>query len=237
MDMPVLARLAEEIKEVVEGGKQLIIVCGSGNFGHHAVKKYGIKDENGVEKVRESAKKVGVAAVAELNKAGVGGRLVVANEIFSPDESNAERKQLRLLINRILADGGMPVFYGDVVGNVQTGWQIFSGEKILARLAGAIEGRQNGVDMIVQAGRERGVLDENGEVIKEINSGNWIRVKEAVRGFPGGDATGGMLHKVEESLEVARNSGVETWIISGKYPGRVKSMIMDKNTEGTRIRA
>ena len=89
--------------------------------------------------------------------------------------------------------------------------------------------------MIVQVSREEGVWDRQGLIIPEINKSNWEVIKQDVGGAEGSDVTGGMLHKVEESLEIARDCGVKTWIISGAVPGRLKDLLQGKRVPGTRV--
>jgi isopentenyl phosphate kinase len=64
---------------------------------------------------------------------------------------------------------------------------------------------------------------------------NWEYIKKDVMGSKGIDMTGGMLHKVEESMEIATKYGVKTQIISGKVKGRLLKVLKNEDAMGTVI--
>jgi isopentenyl phosphate kinase len=64
---------------------------------------------------------------------------------------------------------------------------------------------------------------------------NWEYIKKDVMGSKGIDMTGGMLHKVEESMEIATKYGVKTQIISGKVRGRLLESLKNDEVVGTLV--
>jgi isopentenyl phosphate kinase len=199
------------VSEIRQSGKKVIVISGR----HKAVKKYGIDTLEGVEKVRTSARKIGEIVWQELNKAGLDGELIEPNRVFG---INSKKWNWENTL----------VMYGDVIEEEKYKWVIYSGEVIIKKLCGIIP-----VEKIIQVSREGGVWNSEKKIIPEINQDNWIELKKEVGGAAGTDVTGGMLHKVEESLEIARTYGIKTWIISGKVRGRLKGVISGEKGEGT----
>ncbi len=210
-DVKTIKRLVAEIEAA---GQRVIVAVGSGNFGHAAVAKYGIAEESGVEKVRVIAKEIGAIVASEIKNS----QLVVTHE-------------LPWNMAKILDGGKTPVIYGDVM-RVK---EIWSGERCLLEMIPELEEAGWKVERIVQVGREEGVWDRDKKILPKIDTGNWAEIRSGVGGSGGIDVTGGMRHKVEESLEIAKKYGIETWIISGQAPGRVTEAVRGKETPGTKI--
>ena len=76
-------------------------------------------------------------------------------------------------------------------------------------------------------------MDE-GEVVELITNDNFGKVTSLVDGSHGIDVTGGMLHKVQECLELA-TIGIKSQIVSGLVEGRVKAAMIGRSVLGTRI--
>jgi isopentenyl phosphate kinase len=116
----------------------------------------------------------------------------------------------------------LPVTSGDVVMDETQGCAIWSGETILGFLARELSRSGYKVTKLIQVGEVAGVLDQAGQVIPELTAANWAEHQSAVtsetRGF---DVTGGMLLKVEESLTLAQETGIETWILAGLEPNNL----------------
>jgi len=211
-DEGLIEKLASEIRE---SGKRVVVISGSGNFGHAAVKKYGIDTAMGVSRVQRIAQKIGEIVTQKLIDVEQPGVLVAPHDIWPEGKF-------------VMRDGMVPVFYGDVV------WEegkavIYSGELCIEKLLPVV-GR---VERIVQAGCEDGVWDEDKRIIPEINEKNWDEMKRSVSGSAGVDYTGGMLHKVVKSLEFAKKFGIKTMILNGKVEGRLKEAIGGKSVFGT----
>ncbi len=218
-DLSVIRRLVEEIKE---SGRTVVVVSGSGNFGHTAVRKYGIATLEGVRKVRKSAGKIGEIVAKEMRESGFQTQLIAAHKFFG--------KKADWDLNMT------PVFYGDVMDLPNGGWMVYSGEKIIELLVPILSAHGRKVEKIIQVSKEQGVMDENGTPVPVINTRNWKEIKKNVSGAAGTDVTGGMLHKVEESLEIARRYKVETVIISGKIAGRLREALSGAEVSGTMVR-
>ena len=80
------------------------------------------------------------------------------------------------------------------------------------------------VEKIIHCGQTNGVYDEDGKTIKLINSANFEHYKKALGGSGGVDVTGGMIHKVEESLKLAKK-GIPGLIIDGVEHGTLSKAV------------
>ncbi|KKT57952.1 MAG: Archaeal Kinase [Candidatus Amesbacteria bacterium GW2011_GWB1_47_19] len=223
-DGGVIGRLVKEIKSG-SGDRGIVLVSGSGNFGHQAVKKYGIDTEDGVEKVRKSAGKIGAIVAGDAAAAGLKIELIVPHEIWPNGRTESVSESLKA--------GNTVVLYGDVMGIGRGEWKVWSGEKLISETVKHMNESGREIGMIIQVSREEGVWDKNGKIIPEINQNNWRKIRSEVGGATGTDVTGGMLHKVEESLEITRKFGIKTWIISGRVKGRLEKLLAGEKVFGT----
>jgi isopentenyl phosphate kinase len=208
-DVSVIKRL---IKEIEDSQVKVIVAVGSGNYGHSAVKKYGIDSQEGVGKVRTIARKIGEIVAYEIRDS----QLVVTH--------NTPWR-----INGILQEGKVPVIYGDVMGV----GEIWSGERCITEMLPELIDGEWKVGRIIQAGIEEGVWDANRNIVPKIDPANWGEINKSVGGSAGTDVTGGMLHKVEESLAIAHKYGIKTWIVSGRVEGRLEKVLRGENVPGT----
>jgi len=218
-DEKIIQRLTREVSKC---GKRMVVVSGSGNYGHKAVKKYGIETVKAVEMVRDSARKIGQLVSGYLPNS----ILLETHKVF-PDSSN--------VVLDVLQRSRTPVLYGDVVDKIGGGWEIFSGEKIISRLIPELTGNGFSVEKIIQVSVEEGVLNADGKAISNISESNWGEINPDVGKASGVDVTGGMLHKVEESLEIFRKFKIKTLIISGKIEGRLEKALEGEKVAGTTI--
>jgi isopentenyl phosphate kinase len=218
-DMAMIKKLVSKIAEMRDEGTKVVVACGSGNFGHAAVQKYGIGTKKGVVKVQEVAKKIGEIVLLEMESQGLPVELIVPHDLYKTrDKELVENKSEKVV--EVLEREVIPVLYGDVIEDEVKVGIVFSGEKNLELVIPALQKSGWKVEKVVQFSREDGVWNSKGEIIPEINLDNWEKVKEEITAAPSVDVTGGMLHKVEESLEIAKKYGVETWIVNGAREGR-----------------
>src|SRR3989344_8312966 len=190
-NIKVIRRLAEEIYGIVKtNNTSVAIVTGSGNFGHHAVRKYNQDTPLGASLIQFAAAQIAyiVARILISKK--------VAVSVFSPHELG----DIQPVIAALKKDQ-IPLLHGDLVINEDA--QVHSGEMVIADLVKEFRKKKIEVKRIIQLSREDGVLDTGGQVIKKIDARNFKRLQKAIGGSTA-DVTGGMLHKVEQSLEIAR---------------------------------
>lgn len=235
-----IRRLAGEIKDALKVYKgKVIIGHGAGSFAHTPAAKYqtkkGLIGKDGL---------IGMAivedAARQLNAVVIKNFLSKKLPVFpfSPASfliSDAKRGVKSYLdpIKNALRIGAIPVVYGDVIMDTKTGCTIFSTEKVLSILAKELKGDYK-IRMIYCTDVD-GVYDDKGKTIPVISGKNFTGVKKSILGAKGVDVTGGMLHKVEESLAVARKYRISTLIINGAKSGNLTKAIEGKKILGTKI--
>ncbi|MCJ7805625.1 isopentenyl phosphate kinase [Patescibacteria group bacterium] len=237
----VIKRLAEEIKSASKNYKgKLVIGHGSGSFGHASAAKYqtqkGIVNRNsikGVSEVADVASQITKIVIKQLRKAGIPA---VA---FAPGSfivSSGQKLQEFFIepIKEALGCGVAPLVYGDVVFDKKQGFCIFSTEKVIGVIVGELHNKYK-IEQIIYCGITDGVYDEDGETIPLINSKTFGAFKKAIGVSGATDVTGGMIHKVQESLELAKKYKTRVLIINGIKPGNLKKAILSKKVAGTKI--
>ena len=235
-----ITRFAREIKLALnEANIKIIVGHGAGSFAHTPASVYKTKEgliaKNslfGMGVTEEAARRLNGIVVKKF----VGEKLPVYT--FSPgsfiiSDAKVYSKSYIDPIIKALEIGIVPIVHGDVVLDIKMGFTIFSTEKILSILANRM--KKNYEIKMIYVTDVDGVHDERGEVIPVITNKNFDQLKSSIDGAKGVDVTGGMLHKVEEALFLAKKTGIKTQIINGKRPGLLKNVILGKKVGGTII--
>jgi isopentenyl phosphate kinase len=232
--LDVIKRLCKEIHEAREEKNfALLVGHGGGGFPHISAEKYqthkGVINERsweGFAKVQDDAAKLNRIIVSALIEAG-------ENAVSIQPSASCIAKNGRIIewytrpIEIMLSEGIIPVPYGDVCLDKKKGCCIISTEEIFRFLAKKLK-----PERIIMAGKVDGVLDQKGNVVKKITKRNFKIIKKSLFSSDGlADVTGGMLHKVEKSLEI----GVKIEIINGLKPNLLKMALIGKRNLGTRI--
>ena len=239
----VINRLAKEISEVrKEKEINLIIGHGGGSFPHVSAKKY--KTAEGF--INEESK-YGFCMVqndaARLNRIIIDSLLEVGEKAISVQPSAcciAEKSKITDFylnsIKKFIEYKLIPVPYGDVGVDLEKGSCILSTEEILSYIAKNLPEFK---PRLIMLGKVDGVCtadptkNENAELIKEINKNNWEKIKNYLSGSDGIDVTGGMIHKIEQSINLAKE-GIDVEIISGLKVNNLKKCLNGENV-GTKI--
>lgn len=238
----VLTRLSKEIAEAQKnlGEGKMIIGNGAGSFAHFSAHKYRttegfVNDESriGMGWVRHDAVKLNQIVFEQLLLANVP---VFS---FSPSSlmSVKDGKTVSIFMESVtdaMDKGVVPLVYGDVVVDADKGCDVYSTEKVFDELA--IYFAKEYQVRVIHISSEEGVYKKGqASVFSEISKDNFEEVKEHLGGSHGVDVSGGMLHKVEECLALAK-LGIESQIVSGMVPQRVRDAIMGKKVKGTTIK-
>jgi len=236
-----LDKICSEIKKARKiGGKQLIIGHGAGSFAHFTAKKYQRKsgyckhnDFFGMADIQNSAARLNRIIIEKLLEQKVPAISINPSTSYISENDQLKHLDTSSLIGA-LRHNLLPVLYGDVIFDVKKGYTIFSTEKVLGFLAEELIKKDYKVEMMIHCGQTNGVYDEKGKTIEKINTANFDEVKKAISGSSGIDVTGGMIHKVEESLELAKK-GIKVLIIDGVEHGTLSQAIRGKKVLGTEI--
>ncbi len=231
---PRIDRINQIVKAIAEvwkeGERKLVIVHGAGSFGHAVVLKHGIN-----EGIRTDEHRLGYAdthaACSELS-------LLVAKAFIDegvpavsiPPSSIIRQKNKRIIefredvVKDYLSAGYLPVLYGDMVPDEELGGSVCSGDQVMAWLGKEAE-------FLVFATDVDGVLDDKGELIPEITSGNFEEVSRHLKERKS-DVTGAMKGKVGELLSL----GTTSYIVNLAYPERVKALLRGQKALSTIVR-
>lgn len=254
----VIRRLARELAETLaaEGAPHVVLGHGSGSFGHVAAERHRLAEGfispagatpgsaagtvdrarlAGIGETQARAAELHRLVVAELAAAGAlpfsiapSSALVAAGG--RPAELAAEPAALALGL------GLLPVVYGDVVLDREQGVAICSTERVLLALAERLPAFGWRADRALWLGATAGVLDEAGRPIAEISPAepSSILAAAAAGAAAGTDVTGGMRHRVDAALALAR-LGVESWILDGREPGALAAALGGRSAGGTHV--
>ncbi len=235
-----IIRLAKEVKESLKkfNGK-IIIGHGGGSFPHTPAKKYKTK-EGLVNKNSVIGMAITEDAARKLNMILVKNFLEIGLPVFSfspasflISDTKVYSKSYIDPIKIALQIGVIPVVYGDVIIDKKNGCTIFSTEKVLSIL-----GRQLQKDYkirVIYVTDVDGVYDEKGITIPRVTSKNFMSLKSSIVGAKNVDVTGGMLHKVEEALTLAKKMNIKIQIINGAKKNSLKKAILREELVATTI--
>lgn len=236
--LSVIKRLCREIYNLTKKKNYTIIVGhGGGSFPHHPAKKYqthkgliGRDSAKGISEVQDAASRLNRIVVGELIRSGVNAISFSPSSFLVTEDGEIKTAFLDSFLQSLKLKM-LPVVYGDVTFDTKKGCNILSTEKILNYLALELRSSYKSVK-IIYVGMTDGVYDEGGKTIKEITQYKFNRLKHKISGSEGIDVTGGMLHKVEEALKVAKKD-IPTVIINGKRKGELTKAVMSKGVKGT----
>jgi len=234
-----IRRLGREIITSKYKGK-LIITHGSGSFGHSVAKKHKTAEgHNGKRSLRGMVLTSSVAI--EINRIVMEEfiKLDMMVKSFTPSSFiiSKNKKFSKGFIDPIkhtLKSDVVPVVFGDVVMDLERGFCIFSAEKVVKYMVNSLQKKYN-IASIIYCTDTEGVYDEKGVTIPEITSKNFKDVKKQIGKSGSADVTGGMIHKVEESLKLAKKYGFEVKIINGNKKDNLKKVLGGKAVKATKI--
>lgn len=230
-----IQRFTREIKKI---NTPLIIVHGSGSFGHTSAKIYGGKkgyiSTFGISKVSYDAMWINNIVMDIMIKNEIPAISLRPASILQTAEGEIINHNFNI-IPELLRQGLIPVVYGDVIWDTKWKSTIYSGDKLITHIGLYLQKQKISVNKIIYTCDTDGVSDKNGERIPVINVQNWKELLSGSFTKISNDVTGGMRHKVEQSLKLAKN-GVPTCIINGYRKGELINAFLGKPVQGTLIK-
>lgn len=235
-----LKTICAEVKKSQALGKWLVVGHGAGSFAHVPAKKYqthkGIVNQQSYRGIAEVAD-----VAAQLNRIVVKCLLeakVNAVSVSPLSMMTANNHRLASLdstsVELLLRQGLLPVLYGDQIMDEVVGCTIFSTEKVLGYLGLHLKKQGYAVERVIHCGQTNGVYDEDGNTIPLITTQSFSSYKKALGGSSGTDVTGGMIHKVEETLALAQK-GIPGLIIDGVEHGSLAKAMAGEEVLGTKV--
>ncbi|MCX6704726.1 MAG: isopentenyl phosphate kinase [Candidatus Woesebacteria bacterium] len=235
-----ILRLAREIKSALKNtNTKIIIGHGAGSFAHVPAAKYrtkeGLINRNslyGMAVTEDAARKLNSIVIENFLSLGLPA-FSFSPASFLISDAKVYSKSYLDPVNCALKIGIIPVVYGDVILDKVRGCTIFSTEKILSILAKELQ--KDYKIKVIYVTDVDGVYDEKGKTIPVITNKNFDQMKSSILGAKRVDVTGGMLHKVEEALVLAKKYKIETIIINGNKKGNLTSALLGEKVLGTKI--
>lgn len=237
----VLSRLAGEIaRAAAKIPDRVLVGHGSGSFGHVAAKRSGIAgglrspDQlPGVSLTQDRAAALHRLVIEALLEAGscpfsIAPSSAVTAETGRPVTLSDE--PLLLALER----GLLPVIYGDVVMDRDWGVSIASTEKLFDLLVRSLLSHGFAVRRVLWLGETDGLWDAERKTIPRVSAGSFAEAVKAIGAPSGTDVTGGMLHRLESALALAR-LGVPSLLANGLTPGLLESALQGDEVPGTEV--
>lgn len=230
-----IRRLAAEVVEALRepGAPRLVLGHGSGSFGHEAAARHGVHERVGVSQVQERAAALHRRVLDALLAEGAAPFSIAPSSALVASGGTPAHMEAEPLLLALEA-GLLPVVYGDVVMDRERGAAIASTEAVFLALAGELERRQVPVARVLWAGATDGVLTPAGERLDEVRADDAASALAAAGGAAGTDVTGGMRHRLEAALDLARR-GVPSLVFDATVPGRLAAALRGEEVPGTRV--
>ena len=235
-------QVTQEIADILSLRKDLrmILFNGNGSFGHPIAQKYqipqGINGENalGFCLLQQKTTQLNQILVNALLEKGVPAVGFQPSTLFWSKNLNYHHSNLAVL-EQFLNQKILPVLHGDGVIDQDRGFNIISSDQLLhLALKHLADKSKYAIEKVVNLGNYDGVLDDQGQLIREINNLNYDALKHCIKGSEYLDVSGGMANKIQVLLELA-NLGHESWIMNGAKPDILKTLILEGESVGTKI--
>lgn len=217
---------------------QFIIGTGAGSFGHYPVVTHHL--QNGARTIEQnvaightnqSVARLNQMVVTELINHKLPVMTIHPSSFLTASDQQVQASffdPLDLLLERKI----VPSVYGSVILDKKQGCTIFSTEQVFDSLIQHLIKREHNIAHIIHLTTVPGVYNAQKQVFPLITADNFAEVKSQLYETEGYDVTGGMLHKIQQSLQYTK-FGIKTHIISGLTS---LGCIFESNSSGTLIR-
>jgi isopentenyl phosphate kinase len=133
-----------------------------------------------------------------------------------------------------LGRGLLPVLYGDVVLDRERGVSICSTEQVFETVAERLPERGWTIRRALWLGETDGLWDDAGRTVPRVSAAGFAEAARAIGDPAGTDVTGGMRHRVETALALAR-LGVPSLLLNGLTPGLLEKALRGEDVVGTEV--
>jgi isopentenyl phosphate kinase len=118
----------------------------------------------------------------------------------------------------------------------QWGAAICSTETLMLALADHLHSQEWRIRRILWLGETAGIYDAQGKTIERIDGSNADGILASLSGASGTDVTGGMRHRLQQALALARLD-IPSWIVDGRTPGVLEDGLRGQAIGGTIVEA
>ena len=246
--LEVIERLAGEVARAAPRlSGRLVVGHGAGSFGHAPAARWqlagGLVGRGGpasaqlagVTATQDEVAKLHRMVIAALRAEGAPAFSLAPSSFLVTVGGRPVAMQLEPLLGA-LAAGLLPVIYGDVTVDRRQGVAIASTETVFRALAGALLRRGRAAERALWLGETAGILDAAGLLIPLVTPGRARAARRAVGAAAGTDVTGGMRHRLDAALALARR-GVPSLIADGRVPGLLERALAGEAVPGTVVSA
>lgn len=240
-----LLRLVAELAAALRGGRRTVLLGhGSGSFGHVAAARHRVQEGArgrgqlpGISRTQSEAAALHRIVIQALRDAGLNPFSIVPSSAIVTRQGRSGTVAVSVAAEpllRALDAGLLPVTYGDVVMDRDQGVAICSTEVALVALARRLLRSGRRITRALWFGDTAGILDAQGRTIRRVRPGGGRALRELVGGAAATDVTGGMRHRLDAALTLAR-LGIPSLIASGREPGLVERALRGRAVAGTRV--
>ncbi len=234
-----IIRLAEEIAR--SNVNSLIIVHGGGSFGHPVAKQYEMNSG-----YKNSSQIIGFSkthqAMTTLNRLIINSLIdqnIPAVEIQPSSCIITKSGRIQLMeqrpLTRLLRMGFVPVLYGDVVPDSETGFAILSGDQLVSALAIRLN-----ADRIIIGADVDGIctadpkIDPSAKLVRHISLSELKKLRPKIGKAKVTDVTEGMLGKIIELIPAIEQE-IPAIIVNAAKPNNVYKALKGERVVGTVI--
>lgn len=237
-----LARLAAEMASALPtAGIRLLVGHGSGSFGHVAARRHGVDATGGLSSpagaaaVQAAAGLLHAHVTEALRRAGVPVWSLPPSASMTATRGRVTSVAMAPLL-RAWELGLVPVTHGDVVLDAAVGASICSTEVVLLALVRRLRRRGVAPARAYWFGDTDGVFGDDGRTVPRLTPDEAAGLSRRTGGAAGTDVTGGMRHRLETTVGLAR-LGVESWVLDGTRSGAVAAALRGEPLGGTHVTA
>ncbi len=213
---------------------------GSGSFGHFAARHSGIAEGlhypeqlTGLSLTQQQAATLHRLVVKELFTAGATPFSIAPSSAIVA----AAGRPVAFLEEPLflaLRNGLLPVLYGDVVMDREQGVAICSTEQVFETVAQSLLDRGWTIRRALWFGETDGLWDADGRTVPRLSAATFGEAAGAIGEPAGTDVTGGMLHRVETALALAR-LGIPSLLLNGLRPHVLEAALLGEEVPGTEV--
>lgn len=238
---PNIPVIQHAIEQLASHKAPIILLHGGGSFAHPVVTRSKL-DKGFLEKQQAIALSETELNLDQLTRI-IGASLLLSKRAFVPlhpisfitmRDGRISRCFLEP-VRKSLGLGVTPLMHGDMVFDEAKGWAVLSADKLATLLATRLEVNRVlfGCDVDGVYSRNPKISEET-ELLTEVTRSNASTLIRTLRSEPSSDASGGMLGKATEALQIARG-GIESIIFNLKKLDSLSNILNGKRTSCTRF--
>ncbi|MEK0446063.1 MAG: Glutamate 5-kinase [Verrucomicrobiota bacterium] len=227
LDKRQFERLSREVADLVQQGHECLIVSSGAVAAGLAT--LGLKARPDELSLRQACAAVGQSQLMQRysecfaeHRLGVAQLLLTHGDI----DSRTRCENVRTTLSCLLARGRLVPIINENDSVATEELKFGDNDRLSAEVAMLV-----GADRLLLLTSVEGLLDHKGQRVPLVE--DIAAVANFAREDKGRLSVGGMVSKLQ-AVQIAVNSGIETWIVSGRKPAQIPAVVAGKNV-GTRF--